>query len=73
LQALVLLADAQDDALGWLQCASRPEIALAVVSPGGLCRITIRVYRSELVPLGLKQFKDAHVLAIVASMTARLL
>lgn len=62
----VLLADAQDEALGWLQCASRPEIALAVVSPRRFVPdYQFRVYRSELVPLGLKQFKDAHVLAIV--------
>ena len=62
----VLLADAQDDALGWLQSASRPEIALAVVSPRRFVPdYQFRVYRSELVPLGLKQVKDAHVLAIV--------
>src|SRR4051812_25898015 len=29
----VLLADAHNDALGWLQSTTRPEIALAVVSP----------------------------------------
>ncbi len=39
-QHWVLLADAQNDALGWLQSTSRPEIALAVVTPAGLCRTT---------------------------------
>ena len=29
----VLLADAENEALGWLQSISRPEIAMAVVSP----------------------------------------
>ena len=29
----VLLADAQNDALGWLQCTSRPDVAVAVVTP----------------------------------------
>ncbi len=29
----VLLADAQNDALGWLQSLTRAEVALAVVSP----------------------------------------
>jgi len=32
-QQWVLLADSENDALGWLQSAERPELALAVVSP----------------------------------------
>ena len=37
----VLLADAQNNALGWLQCTSRPEVALAVVSPRRLDRKSV--------------------------------
>ena len=33
LQQWVLLADAQNDAVGWLQSASHADIAIAVVSP----------------------------------------
>lgn len=62
----VLLADAQNDALGWLQCTQRPEIALAVVSPRRFVPdYQLRVYRFELVPLALADLKDAQVLVIV--------
>lgn len=62
----VLLADAEHDALGWLQCTSRPEIALAVVSPRRFVPdYQFRVYRSELSALELSRPQDAHVLVIV--------
>jgi flagellar assembly factor FliW len=62
----VLLADAENDALGWLQCTTRPEIALAVVSPRRFVPdYQFRVYRSELTALGLSRPQDAHVLVTV--------
>lgn len=62
----VLLADAQNGALGWLQSTTRPEIALAVVSPRRFVpHYQFRVYRSELAPLELADVKDAQVLTIV--------
>jgi flagellar assembly factor FliW len=62
----VLLADATNDALGWLQSLTRPEIALAVVSPRRfVSEYQFRVYRSELAPLELEQLQDAQVLTVV--------
>lgn len=62
----VLLADAQNGALGWLQSTTRPDIALAVVSPRRFVpHYQFRVYRSELAPLELANVKDAQVLTIV--------
>lgn len=62
----VLLADAETSALGWLQCTSRAEVALAVVSPRRFVpNYQFRVYRSELAPLELDDVKDAQVLVIV--------
>ena len=47
-----LLADASNDALGWLQSTNRGDVALAVVSPDGqtarqLCTGVLRVVGSE--------------------------
>ncbi|HVA44952.1 MAG TPA: flagellar assembly protein FliW [Pirellulales bacterium] len=62
----VLLADAQNGALGWLQSTTRPDVALAVVSPRRFVpHYQFRVYRSELAPLELAGVKDAQVLTIV--------
>ena len=62
----VLLADAHNEALGWLQSTSRPDIALAVVSPRRFVPYyQLRVARSELTPLALRDIKEAEVLAIV--------
>ncbi|HEY1602684.1 MAG TPA: flagellar assembly protein FliW [Pirellulales bacterium] len=62
----VLLADAQNDALGWLQSTTRPEVALAVVSPRRFVpEYQLRVYRRELASLRLAQPEDAQVLVIV--------
>ena len=62
----VLLADAENNALGWLQCSTHAEVALAVVSPRRFVPdYQIRVYRSELAPLELSSPKAAQVLAIV--------
>lgn len=62
----VLLADAQNDALGWLQCTTRADVAVAVVSPRRFVpSYQVRVSRSELTPLALEEMSDAKVLVIV--------
>jgi flagellar assembly factor FliW len=62
----VLLADAQNDALGWLQSTSRSDVAVAVVSPRRFVPgYQVRVSRSELKPLALDEMRDAKVLVIV--------
>ena len=62
----VLLADVQNNALGWLQCISRAEVALAVVSPRRFVPgYQFRVFRSELAPLELSEVQAAQVLTIV--------
>jgi flagellar assembly factor FliW len=62
----VLLADAENEALGWLQSTSQPELALAVVSPRRFVpEYQVRVSRGELLPLELTEVKDAQVLAVV--------
>jgi flagellar assembly factor FliW len=62
----VLLADAENEALGWLQSTSQPELALAVVSPRRFVPdYQVRVSRGELVPLELTDVREAQVLAVV--------
>lgn len=62
----VLLADAHNDSLGWLQNTARADIALAVVSPRRFVPdYQIRVARRELAPLQLDRIEDAQVLVIV--------
>jgi len=62
----VLLADAQNSALGWLQCVDLPQVALAVVSPRRFVPdYHARVSRRDIAPLGLKNPSDAQVLVIV--------
>ncbi|MBI2824255.1 MAG: flagellar assembly protein FliW [Planctomycetia bacterium] len=63
----VLLADAQNDVLGWLQSTTRGDVALAVVSPRRFVPdYQLRVYRRELAPLELAHADDAQVLAIIS-------
>lgn len=63
----VLLADATNENLGWLQSTTRADTALAVVSPRRFAAdYKFRVYRSELAALGLVDLNDAQVLAVVA-------
>jgi flagellar assembly factor FliW len=63
----VLLADAENETLAWLQSASRPEVALAVVSPRRFVPdYQMRLVKSELSPLELTALEDAQVLTIVA-------
>jgi flagellar assembly factor FliW len=62
----VLLSDAENEALGWLQSISRPEIALAVVSPRRFVPdYQLRLARSEMNPLELDDLGQAQVLLIV--------
>lgn len=62
----VLLADAQNDALAWLQCTTRPEVALAVLSPRRFIPdFQFRVFRSELRTLQLDDVRKAQVLVVV--------
>ena len=63
----VLLADAENSALGWLQSLDRPEVALGVVSPRRFVpEYQVRVARREIQPLGLTDPNGAQVLAIVS-------
>ena len=62
----VLLADAENPAIGWLQCVTRPAVALAVVSPRRFVPdYQFRVYRSELAELELTGVADAQVVVVV--------
>ena len=64
----VLLADAENDALGWLQSTTHSEVALAVVSPRRFVPdYQVRVNRSELEPLALHSQGKTYVLAIVSA------
>ena len=64
---LVLLADAQNDCLGWLQSASQAQVALAVVSPRRFIPdYQVRVARDEIASLQLDQVQDAQVLVVVS-------
>lgn len=61
-----LLADAANEALGWLQCTTRPEVALAVVSPRRFVPdYQVRIPRSELTPLALADIRQAQVVVVV--------
>jgi flagellar assembly factor FliW len=63
----VLLADAQNSALGWLQSLERPEVALGVVSPRRfVLDYRVRVARREIQPLGITNPDEAQVLVIVS-------
>lgn len=62
----VLLAEAQNDAVAWLQNVDRADVALAVVSPRRFVPdFQMRVARRELDPLALDEIRAAQVLVIV--------
>ncbi len=62
----VLLADAENDALGWLQAINRREVALAVASPRRfVADFQVRAPRSEMALLELADVRQAQVLVIV--------
>jgi flagellar assembly factor FliW len=61
-----LLADAGNDALGWLQSTTRPDVAVAVVSPRRFVPdYQVRIPRSELVPLDIVDIRAAQVVVVV--------
>jgi flagellar assembly factor FliW len=61
-----LLADSTNDALGWLQCTTRGDVALAVVSPRRFVPdYQVRIPRSELTPLALLDIRQAQVVVVV--------
>src|SRR3954471_8405332 len=63
----VLLADAQNPALGWLQSLDRAEVALGVVSPRRFVpEYQVLVSKREIQPLGLSDPQEAQVLVIVS-------
>ena len=62
----VLLADAHNEALGWLQSTQCEEVALAVVSPARFVPdYQLRVGRTELGESLCDRIDDLHVLAVV--------
>ena len=65
----ILLADAQNSALAWLQSVDRDDLALAVVSPRRFVTdYQVRVSARELAPLELEAPGDAQVLVIVTKV-----
>jgi flagellar assembly factor FliW len=63
----VLLADAENPALAWLQSVSREEVALPVVSPRRFAPgYSVHVARGQLTPLEFSQFDQAYVLSVVS-------
>ncbi len=62
----VLLADAGNSSLAWMQSIDRPDIALAVVSPRRyVADYQVRVNSRDLLPLALESLKDAQVLVVL--------
>ena len=62
-----LLADATNDALGWLQSTTRGDVALAVVSPRRFVPdYQVRIPRSELAPLAIADLRQAQVVLVVS-------
>ena len=62
-----LLADAANDALGWLQSVARGDVALAVVSPRRFVPdYQVRIPRSELTPLAIADVRQAQVVLVVS-------
>ena len=64
----VLFADSNNPLVAWLQSMSRPEIAVATVSPRKLVpHYRVCVTKRQLSPLNLAQTSELFVLAIVNS------
>ncbi len=69
----VLLADAENESVGWLHCASDPHVAMAVVSPRKFApHYQVRVARSHVASLELTPATPAYVLAIVSRTDTQL-
>jgi flagellar assembly factor FliW len=68
-----LLADATNDALGWLQSTTRGDVALAVVSPRRFVPdYQVRIPRSELTPLAIADIRQAQIVLVVSRNGASL-
>ena len=69
----VLLADAENEAIGWLHCVSDPHVAMAVVSPRRFVpQYQVRVPRSQLAALDLTPATPVYVLSVVSKSQQRL-
>jgi len=69
----VLLADAQNASLGWLQSLDRAEVALAVASPRRFVGdYKARVSRRDIAPLGVQNSHEAQVLVIISQVNGSL-
>lgn len=63
-----LLADATNDALGWLQSTTRGDVALAVVSPRRFVPdYQVRIPRSELTPIDISDIRQAQIVVVVGT------
>jgi flagellar assembly factor FliW len=69
----VLLVDKPNRAVGWLQSANWPEVALPVASPrqfvGGY---EVRIADADLAPLGLDSADDLQILAVLGQTSGDL-
>lgn len=69
----VLLADAANDAVGWLQSTTDPDTAVAVISPRRFVpHYRVRIASRELLALELNAVDEAYVLNVVSSDEGRL-
>ncbi len=72
-QHWVILADAENPAIAWLQSMQRPEIAMPVVSPRRfVAQYQVRVDHQELDSLQLTDVDSAHVLCLVGKNASSL-
>jgi flagellar assembly factor FliW len=63
-----LLADATNDALGWLQSTTRGDVAVAVVSPRRFVPdYQVRIPRSELTPIDISDISQAQIVVVVGT------
>ena len=65
-QHWVLLGDAENESLGWLQCVKQSSVALPVISPRRLASdYQVRIVRSQIEPLELAPTDQAFVLNVI--------
>ena len=69
----VLLADSANEAVGWLQCVTRPDLALPVVSPRRFApEFQVKVARQQLSSIELADPDQAYILVVVGKSEAGL-
>ena len=62
----ILLADADNESLGWLQSMNQPELALPVISPRRFVPgYQVRIAKKQLAALELAQFDQAFILTVL--------